>query len=193
MGSEGSMIKVEELIESFATFSEASIGKLQTTFFELECIEPAAEAARKFKVHYVNKHEFKLQVREINSLRLEVDHPLLLQYHQPICSLQLVSEVKDKACFLDKLDAATNEIFHGWRQAVDYCFMPPERFIEKSFGILLDAPTLYVEAVAENAEASGVKLVPGKPRKPVAPSAKALLMDDMYVIADDFRLEEMIR
>src|SRR6476661_6415694 len=119
------MMEVKELIESFPSFLEAKIGRLQTTFLELECKESAAKAIRAFRIHFENKHEFKLQAIEVKSLRLEIDHPLLLQYHQPIYPLQLVSEVTDKACFLNQLNAATNEVFHGWRQAVDYCFMPP--------------------------------------------------------------------
>ena len=186
-------MEVEELIRIFPSFSEARIGKLQSTFLEWECLDTEPKEWRTFRIHYENKREFQLKARKTKSISLELDHPLLLQYHQPTCSLQLVSEVTDKDCFLRQLTAATNVIFQGWRQALDYCFMPPEKFIERSFGILMVAPKPYADVVVEKAEACGVRLLPGKLGKPTAPQAKALLMDEMYVIADNFRLEEMIK
>jgi hypothetical protein len=187
------MKDITELIENVSLLSETRILRLQTTFLELECRASSMKAATTFRVHFENKHEFKLNAGAIQSLKLEIHHPLLLQYHQPICPLQLVSEVTDKACFLNQLDAATNAIFLGWRQAVDYCFMPPEKFIEKGYGILMEAPKPYVDAVAESAKSCAVELVAGKSRIPVAPLAQVLLMDEMYVIADGFRIEEVIK
>jgi hypothetical protein len=184
-------MEIEDLINSFPSFSKSVVLRLQTTYFELGCKESTAKVSKTFRIHYEHKHEFNLRAGEIKSLTFEIEHPLLLQYHQPICRLQLVSEVTDKTCFLNQLNAATYEVFNGWRQADDYCFMPPEKFIEKRFGILMEAPKPYIDAVTKKAEACGVKLVSGKAGKPRALLAKALILGDMYVIADGFRVEKL--
>jgi hypothetical protein len=185
-------VGIQELIENFNLFRTARIRTLQTTFFELECFQAGVGAPRAFRIHYRNKYEFQLKAGEIKSIALETNQPLLLQYHEPIGTLQLVSKVTDKACFLNQLEFATNEIFHGWRRAVDYCFMPPENFIEKSFGRLMEAPESYVIAVTDRAKECDVKLLFSLGGKPVAPSANALIMDKMYVIADDFFQDELV-
>ena len=47
------------------------------------------------------------------------------------------------------------------------------------------------DAVITNAAKCGVTLIAGKGREPTEPLAKVLLLDEMYVIADGFRVEPL--
>ncbi|MGB7070859.1 MAG: hypothetical protein WBD22_15310 [Pyrinomonadaceae bacterium] len=183
-----------EVLESILERGGAGkVVRTQTTFLEIiiEASINSFSAAVKFRIHYDRKHEFALRYREFSSIRLEGTHPLLLQYKEPLCGLQLISEVKDKRCFLDELKIATVDVFGGWRTADEYCFMPPEKFIEKSYGILMIAPKSYAESVISAGARCGVTLTADDDGCPRQPNAKVLLLNDMYVVADDFRIEDL--
>jgi hypothetical protein len=185
-------MNIQELIATFSSYTRALVTRRQTTFFDIECEQLLAGNKRKFlRVHYDHKHEVNVQNRLFKSLSHETDHPLLLEYTEHIYPVQLVSEVKDKVCFLEQLSEAAADVFGIWRPANAYCFIPPQNFIERSYGILMEAPRSYVDAVISRAATCGVTLIAGKAQNPREPSAKVLLMDEMYVIADGFRVEQL--
>jgi hypothetical protein len=112
----------------------------------------------------------------------------LIDYIDPIVRVHLASVVSDKQRFREELESAADQVFGNWRSFEKYLIMPLDKFLEKSYGVLMSTSKTFAEAVVQRAESIGVKLImhegyeqKGKP--------SVIFFDDWYVIADDFRVE----
>ena len=118
------------------------------------------------------------------------EHPLLLNYTEPIITIHLASFVNDKKRFHKELETLTQHFFGQWRSFEDYLNMPLDNFLEKSYGILMSAPKNFAEAVVQMAERDGIKLViHDYDKKTINPFV--ILFDENYVIADNFEVETL--
>lgn len=182
-----------ESLRKYETGVSGKVVRTQTTFLDLECSLPSdsAHVPSRYRIHYHQKHEFSLHLAPFTSLRIEREHPLLLQYAERMDSLELVSEVRDKPRFIAELNKAAIEVFNGWRNAESYSLMPLEEFIKESYGILMIAPRSYADAVLKAAERCDVKLALHGGNQPMEPFPAVLLLDNMYVVADEFRIEHL--
>ena len=186
-------MEIQDLIKRMEGDGKGEILRTQTTSLDLICVFDidAMLTRTTFRIHYNRKREFDVHTGEFQSLYLVEEHPLLLEYTETMCGIQLLSSVEDKQFFLDEIDQAAKRIFCGWRAADNYSFMPLGQFIEESFGILMVAPKSYAKAVIEAAKKCKVKLIMDDGRDPQKPFPQVLLFDNWYVIADGFRIEEI--
>jgi len=101
---------------------------------------------------------------------------------------EIASSNKEK--FRSELEAIAYQIFNGWRSFEDYLNMPLDKFLEKSYGILMSAPKTFAESVVQMAERDNVKLIIHDYCKQTA-NPFVICFDENYVIADDFRVEAL--
>lgn len=187
-----SKIEIEDLIERFNQGASGEIIKTQTTYLDIKCCfqSEISPAQKKFRIQYIGKREFSLSESKFTQLQLFQEHPLLLNFIEPIVTIHLASFVSDKEKFRKRLEALAHHFFGQWRSFEDYLNMPLDNFLEKSYGILMSAPKNFAEAVVQMAERDSIKLIiHDYDKKTISPFL--ILFDDNYVIADDFKIESL--
>ena len=190
---ENNVLEIEEIIGRFEAGATGVILKTQTTyfdalwFFQSEPLSPQD----KFRVHFHGKRNFSLGKGKFSSFQLFEKHPLLLRYAEPLVSVHLASLVSDRQKFREELDLVANN-YGNWRSVEDFCSPPSDFTLEKPYGILMEAPLSYAEAVVEAAEKIGVDLFIRNYRKSRDENMpRILVLDEWFVIADDFRVERV--
>jgi hypothetical protein len=187
------MVGIKELIKYFESGATGEIVTTQTTYLDLACsCQPHSELPEKYRVHYRGKREFSVETGVFSTLQLFENHPLLIQYTEPMVAVQLVSSVPDKQLFRENVEIAIDRVFGRWRSIEEYQFMPLNTFLEESYGIFVEAPKSLAEALWQAGERSGVKLTMLERHKPKDIFPRVLLLDSWYVIADDFRIEPVM-
>ncbi len=191
-------LKIEDLIEYSNSGARGEIVKTQTTYLEIVYLFASEfSLLRKYRVHYRGKREFSIAKGEFTTLLLLDNHPLLLEYTEQFVPVQLISAVSDKQLLRRQLEGEINQVFGGWRSVKEYNFMSLDKFLEEGYGILMEAPKTFAEAVMRAAERSGVKLALneryklGEYYKQKGNSPRGLFFDERCVIADDFRVEHL--
>ena len=184
--------EIKDLISRFESGATGKIIKTQTTYLDIVCcfqskVSPAQE---KFRIHYLGKREFSLNEGKFTRLQLFQEHPLLLNYLEPIVTIHLASFVSDKETFREELETLAQHFFGQWRSFEDYLNMPLNSFLEKNYGILMAAPKTFAEAVVQMAERNGIKLIIHNYDKKTT-NPFVILFDENYVIADDFKIESL--
>jgi len=183
------VLKIEDLIKDFNSGATGEIVRTQTTYLDVVCsFPPESSLSQKYRIHYRGKREFSLDKGDFISLQLLDNHPLLLEYTEPFIAVQLISSVSDKQLFREELEYEINQVFGGWRSVEEYNFIPLDKFLEESYGILIEAPKSFAEAVMRAAERSGVKLTMLERHEPKGIFPRVLFLDERYIIADDFRV-----
>ena len=179
---------LEELIKRFSLGATGEIIKIQTTFFVAVCSFPAESFTQKenHRVHFRGKRDFLLGKGQFTSLQLFENHPLLLKYNEPLVSVHLTSLVTDRQTFREALDLVANRIYGKWRLVESFCSPPSDWTLEKPYGILMEAPLSYANAVLEAAESCGINLILRNQYELKGKKPRVLVLDDWYVIADDF-------
>ena len=187
------MLEIEEIIRRFESDAIGEILKTQTTYFDALCFfqsEPLLPQ-EDFRIHFRGKRNFSLGKGKFFSFQLFEKHPLLLRYAEPLVSVHLASLVSDRQKFREELDLIAKKFYGSWQSVEDFCSPPSDWTLEKPYGILISAPLSYAEAVIEAAERIGVKLVFGNRNEPRGQMPRVLLLDEWYLIADDFRVERV--
>ena len=179
---------LEEIIKRFSLGATGEIIKTQTTFFVATCSFHAEPFARKenHRVHFRGKRDFSFRKGHFSSLELFDNHPLLLKYIEPLVSVHLTSLVTDKQTFREALDVVANRIYGKWRSVEPFCSPPSDWTLEKPYGILMEAPLSYAQAVVEAAESCGINLILRNQYEQKGKKPRVLVIDNWYVIADDF-------
>jgi hypothetical protein len=186
------VLKIDDLIERFNFGASGDIIKTQTTYLDAVCsFQDELLSPETFRIHFRGKREFSLGKGKFTSLKLLENHPLLLEYIEPIVAVQLVSPVNDKEMFRRELELAANQVFDGWRSVEHYNFMSLDKFLAESYGILMEAPKSYAEAALQAGERSGVKLTLRERYEPKGKLPHVLLLDEWYIVADDFTVERV--
>lgn len=191
---ESNVIEIEEIIRFFESGATGEILKTQTTYFDASCCfqSESLTPQDKFRVHLRGKRNFSLGKGKFFSFRLFEKHPLLLRYAEPFVSVHLASFVSDRQKFREELDLVANQFYGSWRSVENFCSPPSDWTLEKPYGILMEAPLSYAEAVVEAAERSNVDLFIRnyhKSRDENMP--RVLVFDEWFVIADDFRVQRV--
>lgn len=183
------VLEIKDLINRFESGATGEIVKTQTTYFDVVCsFEPKTFSPQKIRIHFRGKREFSLGKGKFSSFQMFDEHPLLIDYNEPIVRVHLASAVDDKQKFREELEHAANQVFDGWRSFERYLTMPLDKFLEKSYGVLVSAPKSFAEVIVKAGERCNMKFVlhEGYDRKG---KWHILLLDDWYVIADSFRTE----
>ena len=188
------MLEIEEITRRFESGATGEILKTQTTYFDVRCSfqsEPILPQEN-FRIHFRGKQDFSLGKGAFSSLQLFEKHPLLLKYSEPNVLVHLASLVNDRQKFRAELDLVANQFYGKWRLVEDFCSPPSDWTLEKPYGVLMVAPLSYAEAVVEAAERSGVDLFVRNYSKPREENTlRVLVLDEWFVIADDFRVERV--
>jgi hypothetical protein len=188
------VLEIEEIIRLFESDATGEILKTQTTYFDAVCYSQSEShlSQDNFRVHFRSKRYFSLGRGKFFSFRLFEKHPLLLRYAEPLVSVHLASLVSDRQMFCEELDLVANKIYGSWRSVEDFCSPPSDWTLEKPYGILMEAPLSYAEAVVEAAERIGVDLfIRNYHKKRDENMPRVFVLDDWFVIADDFRVERI--
>jgi len=186
------VVEIKDLIERFESGATGEIIKTQTTYLDIVCSFQSEISFRqeKFRIHYLGKREFLLNKGKVARLQLFQEHPLLLNYIEPIVTVHLASVVSDKQKFREELESLAYQIFGEWRSFEDYLNMPLDKFLEKSYGILMSAPKTFAEAAVQMAEKDNIKLIIHDYDKEID-KPLVIFFDEGYVIADDFKVEAL--
>jgi hypothetical protein len=182
--------EIKDLIKRFESGAIGEIVKTQTTYLDIVFIfqsEPLT-TQDKFRIHFRGKREFSLGKSKFAHLQLFEEHPLLIDYIDPIVRVHIASSVSDKQKFREELESVANQVFGGWRSFESYLIMPLDKFLEKSYGVLMSTSKTFGEAVVQMAERIGVKLIIHKGYEQKGKPC-VIFFDDCYVIADDFKVE----
>jgi len=186
-------MSVEGLIVHLDSNSEGcEIVKIQTTYLDfISRLKRGSLKGRiKFRIHFNKKYEFSLERGRFNQLQLLDEHPLLLDYVEPIVRVQLISAVADVAKIKEAAQRTAFEVFNKWRSISEYTLMPLDTFLAKSYGVLMEAPRSFAVKLVEDVNREGEILRLGESSPKAAGSKfyppRVLLLDDHYVIAERF-------
>jgi len=186
------VLEIRDLIEHFESGAKGEIVKTQSTYLDvvLSFQSEVQTIPSKFRIHFRGKREFSLNKGRFTKFQLFEKHPLLINFIEPMVTVHLASYVSNKEKFRSELEAIAYQIFNGWRSFEDYLNMPLDKFLEKSYGILMSAPKTFAESVVQMAERDNVKLIIHDYYKQTA-NPFVICFDENYVIADDFRVEAL--
>jgi hypothetical protein len=181
--------RFEEFAKRCSLGVAGEIIKTQTTFFVAVCSFPAEPFAQKekYRIHFRGKRDFSIGKGQFTSLQLFDNHPLLLKYIEPLVSVHLTSLVTDRKTFRESLDLVAKHIYGKWSSIERFCLPPSDWTLEKPYGILMEAPLSYANAVVEAAGRCGVNLILRNQYEQNGKKPRVLILDQWYIIADDFR------
>ena len=143
-----------------------------------------------YRIHFDNKQEFNLDRKVVETVRIAERHPLLLDYSDEIVDVHLDGIVQDQDAFLEALYGASVEVFDGWRSHEHYLNIPLVTFFEKPYGLLMTAPVSFANQVIKLGQIFGVRMFVRNSRKANG-AFKVLLIDDLFVVAKEFRFESI--
>ena len=161
-----------------------TILRKQTTYIDL------ITESKSFRIHFLGKREFKFIDDRFKTISVYSEHPLLLDYVEPMMPVHLASPVDDNAKFRGLLEEAAAKVFGKWRSVDRYLNLPLEEFLKKSYGLLMIAPETFARLAAERAEELGVRLIVHDGQTDDG-SPPALILDENFVIANEFRVERL--
>ncbi|MDI1241105.1 MAG: hypothetical protein PSX80_04205 [bacterium] len=182
--------KVVDLKTFSIRFAESTVRRVtntQTTYLDLNLGFAQAETEL-YRIHFDNKQEFNLELKVVESICVTEKHWLLLEYGDEIVDVHLDGFVENQVAFEEDLNSASMETFLGWRSPEHYLNMPLRKFLEKPYGLLMTAPESFANRVIKLGPTFGVDLFIRNVRKPKG-AFKVLLMDDLFVVAKEFRIE----
>lgn len=179
-------MELSQLIDKVRLSHGGVVLRKQTTYVDV------AANSETFRINYRGKREFHLKKTcdRFENISIHSEHPLLMEYREPMVPVHLASQVEDQNSFRELLEAELNEMFGKWRSLERYLNLPLEMFLEKSYGLLMTAPETFAQVAARRAEEIGVRLILHRGYT-VSGQPFVLIMDNNYVIADEFRVESL--
>lgn len=174
---------LQELIFRFGKGVGGNLTKIQTTYVDIDF-----STSDRYRIHFDEKQEFSLLCKNFYSIQVYKDHPLLIEYLDTKVDVHLASEVHDRSLFAQVLDKATIDSFGNWRAADRYLNMPLEEFLKKSYGLLMTGPERFANRLVELAAEININLLI-RNRHEQHNEFRALIFDDLYVIAKGFKIE----
>jgi len=160
----------------------------QSTFWDLI----GRNATDQWRARFIGKSEFHFVDSVFESVTLVAEHPVLMDYHEPMDTLFISSSANDPDAVLHELEVGAEKHFAGWRAMVRYLNpdFPARDLLFTGSGMLLRAPRTYVESCSEILDERGVRsesIRGSAPRK----ATKALLLDSNFIVAEDFVFEQV--
>jgi|GEM_PF-6377541 len=187
----GSEISETDAFRSF--FNSEIIGRVmntQTTYLDLE-MKSSTQDKVQYRVHFDQKQEFRLERKTFSRISVTSGHPLLIDYDEVTVDVHLSGMVERKSEFADALESTALHTFGNWRSYDRYLNISLDRFLERTYGVLMTAPESFANKVVDLAPFFAVTLFPRNERAPKG-EFKVLLMDELYVVARDFRFQLMV-
>lgn len=167
------------------------IERRQTTFWTVTTTGSHEHSA----LHFVNKHEFSFVQREYSSIDLLSEHPLPMDHRQPRGKLSFRGHTAASRFLESGLDARIREITANWRTLEHYRNPSIEfaELLESGSGVLLVGPLSLLDDLRATVAEHGLESRLHASHDARAPSAKLLLLDHSYVVADEFLIETKYR
>lgn len=163
---------------------ENQVLRRQTTFWDLR------RGARRVRVHFIGKEEFKFVEPTPDGFAILDEHPLLIDYHFGWEGVYIDAPVPAVANVFDRLISAIASRTEGWRLGTDYLNSVGERILREGYGQLLDAPSPVAETCRAVLRDSNVRFS-SLPTRSARGPREALVVGPNYVVAQSFRLEEL--
>ncbi len=195
------MVLEEALAQVKSLFKIGCVGHItrpQTTFLEFQLRERATwRPVASYKFHYVQKVAFSHLGGTFRSIAVVRDHPLLIECVEPRREIYFSRCPDDAQSLLAALRVLVDAAFEGWRSLDNFlnpCFRQPETLARVCSGQLFSGPAFLVDRAARVAQDHGMRLrVFDGGRWPwrAAFRPRALLLDRMFVLAKDFRVESV--
>jgi hypothetical protein len=162
----------------------------QTTYLDLEVSSHKIDKAH-YRVHFDQKQEFYLEKGTFTRVSVTDKHPLLIDYDEVRMDVHLKGWVEEKSEFAKALQRAALSTFGKWRTYDRYMIVPLDQFLERAYGVLMTAPKSFAQNVIDLGPAFAVELFLRNERTPQG-KFKVLLIDDLYVVANDFRFQLIV-
>ncbi len=158
--------------------------RIQTTFIEI-VVEQTL-----YRIDFRGKREFSAKAGAFSSLEILDQHPLLLDYTEPMAELYFTDAPYGPEALLVELQTAVDTAFEGWRDLKRYLnpLMLPEALLRSQGGMLLRSPLSLVLQAQFVAEAQGMRTSVTTGKAP-AVNPRLLLLHNHYVIAEQFTIQ----
>jgi len=159
-----------------------SIGQRQTTYWELE-----SSRGSRYRVNFRDKAEFAFAGDAYQQALLLDQHPLLLDYKEPIQTIMISGRPSNPTDLVSKLDEETRTQTDGWRSLSSYENMDSAELLQGGHGLLLTAPEPVCAALMPLLNDAGAKPY-NSPGRSVErdDNQRLLLLGGSYVIARAF-------
>ena len=195
------MPQIEPMLDSLIEqHREATIVRTQTTYLDL------AVSSGTVRLHYWDKVEFSLKNGIRGVLGHVTEHPLLWNYNGPCDTVYLSGPAPDPPALIEALYQAVDIASDHWRTLNCYllgfsragALAQLERNLTDGSGLLVQgAPVPLVKAVVAVCQQHGTPTytlsltMPRSEPAPVAAPFSVLFIGACYVIARDFRVQEL--
>ena len=158
----------------------------QTTYWDV--VSPASHQ----RIHFIGKMEFQYVEADAASLEIVEDHPLLREYQSPWESVYISSAPVEPDVFHRYMMNVIEVDLQPWRSSTRYFnqVIDLPSLLAGGFGLLFSGPAALAEKVSQllaEAKIESTRLPGQKARPPM----KALILGRNYVIATNFRVEEV--
>lgn len=180
---------LNEILSRSKVAAKRHLTTSQTTYIEIE-LGFGAPIVELYRVHFDGKQEFQLQRKDLESISVKSEHPLLVDYSEETVDVHLDGQINDRDGFAIALHDVAESVFVGWRAYERYLNLPLDRFLEKPYGLFMTAPEAFARRIVELGPKFGVNLFTRNERKAKG-KFNVLILDDMYVIAKEFRAERV--
>lgn len=158
------------------------IRQRQTTYWQLEPLNTAC-----LRVHFRDKVEYSCAGDEYEQALLVDEHPLLLDYQEPIQTLMISGRPSNPTELASKLDEEIRTQTEGWRSLSGYANMDSADLLRGGHGLLLTAPEPVCAALMPLLNDAGAKPYNAPGRSGARDKhQRLLLLGQSYVIARAF-------
>jgi hypothetical protein len=156
------------------------IRQRQTTFWKLQ-----SRSGGSYRVNFEGKVEFAFAGEHYPDVHVLGEHPLLLDFHEPMQQLFILGKSSDAAELVARIDSRVRMATDGWRTLERYCEMDPQTLLEGGHGLFVRAPTSLCSEIAPLLTEAGLKvsLLDGPS---CGANLRLLLLGQSYVIARSF-------
>ncbi len=175
-----SMLHVGDLPDEL--IGPGTIERRQTTYWDLQ-----DGSGTRWRVHFEDKVEATFASAEYDGAELVTQHPLLVQYDEPMRSLYVSGRPHDPRTLAERFDRVIRDGSAGWRGLVHYAgrVNDVERLLRVGVGLLMNAPESVCVAGAALLEDAGLGAsVLGS--LSAQRGQRALVLGRSYVIAGGF-------
>jgi len=174
-----------DAVETLVAAHGAEVVVAQTTFASVRV------AGRLLRISYERKVEGSIAPRHVRAVRFASEHELLIEYRLPISDLLIASAPDRPEIVEERLQQATHDMFHGWRDARHFANPVLGSVLRDGFGLVLRGPEPLVEnmerVLVEHGARTQRRAAARKPR----PDLMVFTADRGFVIAHGFRATEM--
>jgi hypothetical protein len=162
--------------------------KRQTTFWEI------ATATALLRVHFLQKHEQYFAHLEFQAMDFVIEHPVLLDYQYAWSEIYVSSPSAAAGEVIDRLAGLVAARMSPWREAGVYFNNQADgaAILQAGYGLLCRAPDPVADDLCHALSEMDVahSRLAGRPaRWPM----RAFIAGQNYVVAQDFRVEELSR